>query len=105
MLIVRFGGKYRFQNAPIRFLLVGVIAVLLLYCATIQVTHIHVDGVSHQDCALCQGVHNVVGPAIVHCVQQVTAPVARVAVPVDRQSRTYIFSYSHWNRPPPDQAA
>ena len=88
-----------------RFLFVAVIAVLLLYCATIQLIHVHADGVAHQDCAFCQGVHNVVGPAAAPCVSQISASFARVVAPLDRQVRVHIFSYSHWNRPPPDPIA
>jgi hypothetical protein len=98
-------GKFWSQKTPGRFLLVALIAALLLFSVTVQVTHFHPDGVAHQDCVLCQGVQNVVGPTVAPYVQELSTQLARVAVPLDRQFRLHILSYSHWNRPPPDPAA
>jgi hypothetical protein len=86
-------------------LLVALVAILLIFGTTLQLTHIHLDGAAHQDCALCQNAHNVVRPAIAPCVQATVIVVRRVPIPPARQYRQRVFSYSHWNRPPPLPAA
>jgi hypothetical protein len=93
------------QNAPTRILLLALLAFLLLFGTTIQLTHVHTDGASHPDCALCQTAHNVVRPVTTLCVQQVFVVFTRVAVPYKRQYREHIFSFSLCNRPPPNQTA
>jgi len=83
---------------------VALLALLLMFGTTVQLTHIHLDAKAHQDCALCQSAHNVIRPAVAAPVQRSIAVVRRVAVPLTRQYREHIFSFSHWNRPPPTGA-
>ena len=102
---MRWVGKIRARNANINILFVALFATLLLFGSTVQVTHVHVNGTAHADCALCQTAHNLVRPSAAPCIQQVFVVFARVVVPFQRQYREHIFSFSHWNRPPPDQPA
>src|SRR5580692_3535472 len=102
---MRWGVPSRPQNARARSLLVAVVAILLLFGTTLQLTHVHSDGASHQDCALCQSIHNVVRPSITPSIGQAFIFIAPVAAPLTRQHREHLFSYSHWNRPPPDRTA
>lgn len=95
--------KIRPSNSQLRIWSVAFFAILLLFASTIQLTHVHPDGTPHHDCALCQSAHQVVRPAVVPGIQQVTVVFTRVALPAKRQYREHVFSYSHWNRPPPDQ--
>ena len=94
-------SQIRPQNAATRFLLFALLAFLLLFGTTVQLTHVHTDGTAHPDCALCQTAHNVVRPVTTLCVQQVFVVLTSVSVPRKRLYREHIFSYSHWNRPPP----
>src|ERR1700744_431938 len=102
---MRWVSKMRPQNAPTRILLFALLAFLLLFGTTIQLTHVHMDGASHPDCALCQSAHNVVRPVTTLCVEQVFAVVTRISVPRKRLYREHVLSYSHWNRPPPFRIA
>jgi hypothetical protein len=38
-------------------------------------------------------------------VQQAPVPSTRVVLSIDPVCREHLFSFSHWNRPPPDQTA
>lgn len=98
-------GKTRARNANIPALFVALLAILLIFGTTIQLTHVHTDGAAHADCALCQSAHNVVRPSAVPCIQPVFVVVTRVAILFERPYREHIFSFSHWNRPPPDRPA
>src|ERR1700688_3497716 len=102
---MRWVGKIRPQNAPARILFVALFAILLLIGSTAQLTHVHPNGSTHPDCALCQSAHNVAQPTSAPCVQQVFVVFTRVAIPHKRPYREHIFSFSLCNRPPPDQTA
>ena len=95
----------RAPNAPARILFVALFAILLLVGTTAQLTHVHANGSTRPDCALCQSAHNVARPTSAPCVQQVFVVFTRVAVLYKRQYREHIFSFSLCNRPPPDQTA
>lgn len=84
--------------------MVALLALLLMFGTTLQLTHIHLDGTAHQDCALCQTAHNVVRPAAAPPVRRAPVVVRRVVVPAARQCRPRIFATLYWNRPPPDRA-
>src|SRR5271165_5350229 len=77
-------------------------ALLLLFCATIQVAHVHTPAdVSHTGCALCATAHVVIAPAapltVSVVVQQRATPL------VNRQikfAHRYV-DFSLYTRPPP----
>ncbi|MGA9667727.1 MAG: hypothetical protein WBQ94_00880 [Terracidiphilus sp.] len=95
----------RTSNPNIRILFVVLVAALLLFGTTLELTHVHPGGATHANCALCQSAHNIVRPSAAPCIRQVFVVFARVVVPFERRYREHIFSFSHWNRPPPDQTA
>jgi hypothetical protein len=99
------GAKTRASNTPTCILFVALFAILLLFGTTVQLIHVHPDGAEHANCALCQSVHNVVRPSAAPCIQPVFHVIARIALPRRRDYREHAFSYSHWNRPPPDLIA
>jgi hypothetical protein len=98
-------SKLRMSNTQIRIWFVTLFALLLIFGSMVQLTHVHKDGAAHSDCALCQSAHNVVRPSASPCIQPVFVAIIRLAPPVQPQYREHIFSFSHWNRPPPDQTA
>jgi hypothetical protein len=76
--------------------------LLLLFCATIQVAHVHTPAdVSHSGCALCASAHVVIAPA---APLTVSIAVPQRAIPlVDRQikfAHRYV-DFSLYTRPPP----
>src|SRR5579872_3963932 len=99
-----FGEKVRGASARTRVLFVAIFAFLLVLGTTVQVTHLHPNGAAHADCALCQSAHNVIRPAATPTVRTIFLVVRRVAPASTRPYREHVLSYSHWNRPPPDQA-
>jgi len=98
-------AKIRLRNGQVRSLFVAFLAILLVFGTTIQLTHVHKDGAEHADCALCQSSHNVVRPEIAPCIQHVLEFSAPLPAPFKRPYREHLFSFSHWNRPPPDQTS
>src|SRR5579871_1138296 len=100
---MRWVGKMRPRNAPTRILLFALLAFLLLFGTTTQLMHFHPDGSGHADCAVCQNAHNVVRPSSAPVVRPIFLVVQRLAAPTARLYREHLFSYSHWNRPPPDR--
>jgi hypothetical protein len=82
-----------------------VCAILLLVGTTIQQAHFHADGLTHTDCAICHTAHQVVQPSVQCAVQQAAVPTTQVVLLSVRLLREHRFSFSHWNRPPPDQTA
>ena len=98
------GDKIRGSSPLTRILFVALFAILLAFGTTVQLAHVHSDGSGHADCALCQSVHNVVRPSSAPAVRPVFIIVQRIAPPTTLLYREHVFSYSHWNRPPPDQA-
>lgn len=98
-----FGDKARSSNTLTRALFVTLFAFLLIFGTTVQLLHFHADGAQHADCALCQNAHNVIRPSTVPCVRPIFVVIQRFAPPSARPYREHLFSYSHWNRPPPDK--
>jgi hypothetical protein len=47
----------------------------------------------------------VVQPSASWDVQLAPIPTTRVVLSIEPVYREHIFSFSHWNRPPPDQTA
>src|ERR1700758_567118 len=98
-----FGERVRRANPLTRILFVAAFAFLLVLGTTVQVTHLHADGAGHTDCALCQNAYNFIRPSSVPAVRPIFLVVYRVSPPTTRVYREHLFSYSHWNRPPPEQ--
>ena len=88
-----------------RILFAAFLAILLLFGTTAHLSHIHADGAAHADCALCQTAHGAVQPTAPPSIQHVSLVSTRVAAPFTQLYREHVFSFSHWNRPPPDQTA
>jgi hypothetical protein len=60
---------------------------------------------THADCAICHTAPHVVQPSTPSTVQQAAVPTTRVVLLTARPPREHFFSFSHWNRPPPDRTA
>jgi hypothetical protein len=88
-----------------RFLFAIVCVFLLLVGIGIQQTHFHADGLTHADCTICHTAPHVVQPSTPCSIQQAAVPTTRVVLLSVRLPREHHFSFSHWNRPPPDQTA
>src|SRR5271156_6916817 len=77
-------------------------ALLLLFCATIQVAHVHTPAdVSHPGCAVCASAHVVIAPAAPLTFSVATPQ--RTTPLVDRQikfAHRYV-DFSLYTRPPP----
>jgi hypothetical protein len=99
------GERIRASSPTTRILFVALFAFLLVFGTTVQLLHFHADGNGHADCALCQNAHSAIRPTSAPRVQTVSLVIRRVAPPSTRLYREHLFSYSHWNRPPPDLAA
>lgn len=99
------GDRMRASNSWTRTVFVAFFALLLAFGTTVQLTHFHADGTGHADCALCQNLHNVVRPSTAPSVRPVFLVVRRVTPPSARVYREHLFSYSHWNKPPPRSIA
>jgi len=97
------GDRIRASSPQTRILFVALFVFLLAFGTTVQLMHFHPDGSGHADCAVCQYSHNVIRPSSAPAVRPIFLVVQRVAPPTTRLYREHLFSYSHWNRPPPDQ--
>lgn len=80
-------------------------AVLFLFGTTVQQAHFHPDGLTHADCTICHTAPHVVQPSACCNVRQAPVPTTRVVLSIEPVYREHLFSYCHWNRPPPDQTA
>jgi hypothetical protein len=98
-------GTKRASHLKLQVLFVTLCAILLLFTAPIQLMHVHADGLAHADCAVCHSAHQVAEPSAPQFIQQVVLHSTRVAVLDEQMYREHTFSFSHWNRPPPDQTA
>jgi hypothetical protein len=98
-------GQNRTLEVSRRFLFALVCAILLLAGTTIQQTHFHADGLTHADCTICHTAPQIIQPSAPCAVQQAAVPTTRVVLFSVRLPRERRFSFSHWNRPPPDQTA
>jgi len=99
------GAKLRASTKRARILLVALFVFLLLLGPTVGLMHVHPDGVGHTDCALCQSAHNIARPSVAAQIHHTVFAAIRITLPPRREYREHLFSYSHWNRPPPDQIA
>src|SRR5581483_5041995 len=97
------GNKIRASSPLTRILFVALFAFLLVFGTTVQLMHFHQDGSGHADCALCQNAHNVIRPLAAPAGRPILLVVQRAAPPTTRLYGEHLFSYSHWNRPPPSQ--
>src|SRR5579862_3740574 len=95
--------EMRTRNRYVRVLSVAFLAILLLFGTTAHLSHVHADGSAHADCALCQTAHGAVQPATPPSIQHVSLVSTRVTPLFTPVYREHVFSFSHWNRPPPDQ--
>lgn len=99
------GVKMPAADSRVRILLVALFIALLLSGTTVGLMHVHPDHAGHTDCALCQSTHNIARPSAAPIVRPAVLVVIRITLPSKREYREHLFSYSHWNRPPPDQSA
>lgn len=99
------GAKMPASSTPARILFVALFVVLLFLGTTAGLMHVHADGVGHTDCALCQTAHNIARPSVVAHIRPTVFAAIRITLPPRREYREHLFSYAHWNRPPPDQIA
>jgi hypothetical protein len=60
---------------------------------------------THADCTICHTAHQVVQPSAECAVRQTAVPTTRVVLLSVWLPREHLFSFSNWNRPPPDQTA
>lgn len=98
-------GKMRASSVQARILFVTFFVILLLLGTTVGLMHVHPDGAGHTDCALCQSAHNIARPSVAAHIRPTVFTAIRITLPHRREYREHLFSYSHWNRPPPDQIA
>ena len=107
LMVMRGTRQNRVPEVGRHVLFAIVCAILLLIGTTIQQTHFHADGLTHADCTICHTAHQVVQPSAECAVQQSALPTTttRVVLLSVRLPREHLFSFSHWNRPPPDQTA
>ena len=98
-------GDSRRTETRVRFVLAMLCAVLFLFGITVQQTHFHPDGLTHADCTICHTAPHVVQPSSSCSVQQAPVPSTRVVLSIEPAYREHLFSYCHWNRPPPDSTA
>lgn len=100
-----WGDRIRASGPMTRTLVVALFVVLLLLGPTVGLMHVHPDGAGHTDCALCQTAHNIARPSVAAHIRPTVFAAIRISLPPRREYREHLFSYSHWNRPPPDQIA
>ena len=105
MINMILGGKMRVSGKQARILFVTLFVTLLLLGPTVGLMHVHPDGAGHTDCALCQSAHNIARPSVAAHIRPIVFAAIRISLPQRREYREHLFSYSHWNRPPPDQIA
>jgi hypothetical protein len=98
-------GHNRTWETRRRFVLAILCAFLFLFGITVQQTHFHPDGLTHADCTICHTAPHVVQPSASSNVLQAPVPSTRVVLSIEPVYREHLFSYCHWNRPPPDQTA
>ncbi|HEY1580686.1 MAG TPA: hypothetical protein VGF82_26780 [Terracidiphilus sp.] len=98
-------GQHSAAETRTCFVLVVLCAILLLFGTTLQQAHFHADGLTHADCTICHTAPHVVQPSASCIVQLAPIPSTRVVLSIKPVYREHTFSYSHWNRPPPDQTA
>ena len=90
----------------LRILLAAVCVVLVVLFGTVQVAHIHADGVeTHANCSLCVTAHVTVQLAQTPAPAPVARVVARVAVLPPAVLPSGFTAFSHFTRPPPPVAA
>ena len=98
-------GQDRAAESRKRFVLALLCVVLFLFGITVQQTHFHPDGLTHADCTVCHTAPHVVQPSASCHILQAPVPTTRVVLSIEPVYREHLFSFSHWNRPPPDQTA
>ena len=100
-------GAWQDQTPETRrhFVFALLCALLLLFGTTVQQAHFHADGLTHADCVICHTAPHVVASSTPCQVQQSPVPTTRVVLSIEPVYREHLFSFDHWNRPPPDQAA
>jgi hypothetical protein len=87
------------------FVLALLCVALFLFGTTVQQAHFHPDGLTHADCTVCHTAPHVVQPSASCHILQAPVPTTRVVLSIEPVYREHLFSFSHWNRPPPDQTA
>ena len=98
-------GQDRAAESRKPFVLALLCVALFLFGATVQQAHFHSDGLTHADCTVCHTAPHVVQPSASCDIQQAPVPITRVVLSIEPVYREHLFSFSHWNRPPPDQTA
>src|SRR5580700_12079400 len=77
-------------------------ALLLLFCATIQVAHVHTPAdVSHSGCALCASAHVVISPAAPVAAPLVARQAAAPVLDLQSAFAHRLLDFSLYTRPPP----
>lgn len=97
------GARMPASSSRARVLSAALLVILLLFARTVELMHVHADGAGHTDCALCQSAHNFAQPLAVPQINPVSFAAIRIVLPARREYREHLFSYSHWNKPPPDR--
>jgi hypothetical protein len=105
LISMRGVGQDRAPATRKTFVLAILCAFLLLFGTTVQQTHFHADGLTHADCVICHTAPHVVQPSTPYYAQQAPVLSTRVVLSIEPVYREHLFSFSHWNRPPPDQTA
>jgi hypothetical protein len=105
LLTMRGLGQKPAARTRTCFVLTVLCAILLLFGTTVQQAHFHADGLTHADCTICHTAPHVVQPSASYNIQQAPVPSTRVVRSIEPVYREHLFSFSHWNRPPPDQTA
>jgi hypothetical protein len=98
-------GKGNSAAPRIHIVFVILLAVLVLFGTTVQSTHYHADGLVHADCAICHTAPHAVEVATGLHTQQAPVPSTRVTLWTELPRREHLFSFDHWNKPPPGWAA
>ena len=96
-------GTTRGDGASIRLLSAVFLAVLLLFCTTVQLTHTHADGTSIRIARSARQPTGLCIRRLRHAFSKTFVFVPSTAVIYDRQYRDHFLSFSLWSRPPPDQ--
>jgi hypothetical protein len=105
LITMRGVTQDRASEARKCFVLAILCTILLLFGTTLQQVHFHPDGLTHADCAVCHTAPHVVQPSAPSHAQQAPVPSTRVVLSIEPVYREHLFSFSHWNRPPPDRTA
>jgi len=96
----RFGRGKRFVPR-IHFVFAMLLAVLLVFGTTASATHYHADGLVHADCVICHSAPHAIEISTALATQQSPVPTRRVVLWAEPLCREHIFSFDHWNKPPP----